>query len=654
MTKPVLIFYMGFLNNSELKEVKEKRINKIKIRKVEMNTEEIEEDKIVDYTVKDESELVSMCKKGLLAGYEDFTKEEYPYSLNFYDFEVFNYDWMVVIMNPVQKTKTLIVNNREALKRYYSKHKNEVWIGYNSRNYDTYILKSILLGLNPKKTNDLIIMKGMKGWQIDDSFKDIQFYDFDIATKIQGLKQLEAFMGDDIRETDVPFDLPRKLTYEEIRQTVKYCTHDVKETIEVFRRRKSEYDAQVDLIKTFDLNFNNISSTQARLTANIIGCHKKKHDDEFDLIFVDTLRIKKYEYVLDWFKNPSNMNYKSSLSMDVCGVPHQFGWGGIHGCPDKPVHAKGKIFHVDVTSYYPSLMIEYELLTRNCKDPNKFKEIYDKRVELKRAGKKKEQAPYKIILNSTYGICKDKDSKAYDPLQANNVCVNGQLMLLDLLEHLEGHAEIIQSNTDGIILQVEDSEQAVKKMKSICQEWMDRTGMGLGFDEIDEIWQKDVNNYVFKFSNGKLERKGAYVKELNELDYDLPIVNKAIVNYLVKGITPYDTIHECNRLIEFQKVVKVSSLYKYGWHNGKFRSDKTYRVLASKDFNDSYIGKCKSKKSTVEKFANTPEHCIIWNENIKDVSTDELKKLDKKWYINLAEKRLKDFGFDLNDQVKLF
>lgn len=48
-------------------------------------------------------------------------------------------------------------------------------------------------------------------------------------------------------------------------------------------------------------------------------------------------------------------------------------------------------------------------------------------------------------------------------------------------------------------------------------------------------WEKDVNNYVFIFSNGKVERKGAYVKELSPLDYDLPIINKALVDRLVKG-----------------------------------------------------------------------------------------------------------------------
>lgn len=632
-----------FLSEDELNEMKYVG-NPVKVVKKE--EVKIEPKKVI-YKTFDENELVHMDKKFELDGYEDFAEEKYPYSINFYDFEVFMGDWLVVIINPVQKIKRIIVNDSEALKRYYKAHKKEIWCGYNSRNYDTFILRSILIDLNPKKVNDMIITHGMKGWQISDEFRDIPIYDFDISTKIQGLKQLEGFMGNNIKETSVPFDIERPLTKPEIRETIKYCMHDVEQTIEVFRRRKTEYDAHMDLISTFDLPLKNVSSTQSQLTAKILGCERiHDRDDEFDLQIVPILRIKKYKSILDWFNNPINRNYKNSLQAEICGVPHVFGWGGIHGCPEKPLHIKGKLFHVDVTSYYPSIMIEYDFLTRNCKDKKKFKQIYDKRVELKRQGKKKEQAPYKIILNSTYGICKDKYSNAYDPRQANNVCVNGQLMLLDLLEHLEGYADIIQSNTDGIILRVEDNPKAIQKMKDICQEWMDRTKMGLGFDEIDEIWQKDVNNYIVRFSNGKLERKGAYVKELDELDNDLPIVNEAIVKYLTENILPSETINECDDLIKFQKLVKVSSSYLYGWHNNEFLSDKTFRVFASKNVKDTYIGKCKSEGGTIEKFANTPEHCFIENDDVKEMKVPI--GLDKKWYIDLAEKRVEDFGINLN------
>ncbi len=565
--------------------------------------------------------------------------------LSFYDFEVFKYDWLVVIINPVNKTKEVIINDKTKLEEYYNKHINEIWCGYNSRGYDSYILKSILCGFNPYKVSDFIINQGKKGWQFSSLFRQFQLYDYDVMSKFHGLKQLEGFMGNNIKETSVPFNLDRKLTIDEINETVKYCTHDVEQLIEVFLRRKNEFDAHMDLIKTFSLPMSYISKTQAQLTAIIIGCQKQQRTDEWDIQLVPTLAIKKYKYIVDWFMNPNNRDYTNNLTTMVCGVPHVFGWGGLHGCPDKPLHIKGCIIHVDVRSYYPSLMIEYNLLTRNCKDPAKFKQIYDKRVELKKAGKKKEQAPYKIILNSTYGICKDPYSAAYDPRQANNVCINGQLLLLDLLEHLEGHCELIQSNTDGLFIQIEDTDAAFDVVDEICYEWEKRTGMNLEFDNVSEMFQKDVNNYICRFENGKLERKGAYVKELDELDNDLPIVNKAIVDFMVNNIPVEATIKNCNDLMQFQKIVKVSNKYAFGWHNHKKLTDKTFRVFASKSSDDTYIGKCKEEGATIEKFGLTPDHCFIWNDDVKDCEVPN--KLDRQWYIDLAKKRLIDFGVEV-------
>jgi hypothetical protein len=135
--------------------------------------------------------------------------------------------------------------------------------------------------------------------------------------------------------------------------------------------------------------------------------------------------------------------------------------------------------------------------------------------------------------------------------------------------------------------------------------------------------------------------------ELDDLNYDLPIVNKAIVDYLIKGIYPEETVKNCNSLKEFQKIIHISSNYKLGWHNGDYLNDKTFRVFASKDKADSYIGKCRNIGETIEKFANTPEHCFIYNDDVNGLLVTE--KLDKHWYIDLAEKRLLDFGIDLNE-----
>lgn len=574
------------------------------------------------------------------------------YLLNFYDFETFIYDWLMVAINPIEQKKTVIINDPEKLKQYYDEHKQQIWIGYNSRSYDQYILKAILLGFNPKEVNDWIILKGRKGWEFSSMFNRIPLYNYDCMNKFYSLKQLEGFMGNDVRETSVPFDIQRKLNELELHQTVKYCTHDVEQSMEVFMRTKANFDAHMNLLKTFNLGLNNISKTQAQLSALALGCSRKDWMDEWDLQFVDTLKLGKYAYIMDWFKDPANHDYKNSLTTDICGVPHVFGWGGIHGAPDHALHRKGLLLHVDVTSFYPSIMIRYDMLSRNVKDKAVYKQIYDTRVALKKAGKKAEQAPYKIILNSTYGICKDPSSSAYDPRQANNVCVNGMLLLCDLLQKLEGYINLIQSNTDGLIIAMperfERSDTSVKEwfdtVDDICYEWEQRTGMSLGFDVITEIFQKDVNNYLFKFEDGKIERKGAWLKELNDLDFDLPIVNKALVEYMVHGTPVEKTIRECKELKQFQKIVKVSSKYLCGWHNGKKLQDKTFRVFASAIPFNTYIGKVKMKNGneSIEKFANTPGHCFIWNENINDLLAPP--DLDKQWYVDLAKKRLEAFG----------
>ena len=640
---------MGFLLDDEDVDVlrgKQKiKQNKTPAKKAEVpKKQEIK----IDYNyIIPEDEKVQMNRKVMLDAekYQDFTAELYSYSLNFYDFEVFVHDWCVTIINPIEKIMTVIVNDVGALKRYYKKHQDQFWVGYNSRNYDTFIMKGLLLGMNPKKVNDDIVVRNMKGWQINREFKNVKFLNFDIYTK-NSLKTLEGFMGNDIRETEVDFNLQRKLTPQEIRQTIKYNIHDVEQTIEVFRRNIYLYESQIQLIETFGMDIELIGATQAQLTARILGCQQVKRDDEFDIKLVPTLHLKKYVYAKEWFENKDNLDYKKSFGLTVCGVPHQFGWGGLHGCPEEPLHSTGRIYHIDVTSYYPSIMIKYNFLTRNTDDKKRYTQIYDIRVQLKKEGKKKEQAPYKIVLNGAYGMTKDKYSLAYDPRQANNVCVNGQLMLLDLLEHLEPYITLIQSNTDGLIIQVEDDEEKINKVMNICHRWEHRTGMGLGFDEITEIFQKDVNNYVFRFASGKLERKGAYVMELDDLNNDLPIVNKALVDYMMNGIAVEETIGNCDEIKQFQKIVKVSSNYEGAWHNGEYLHDKTFRVFASKDKKDTYLGKFKYKGATIEKFGNTPDFAFIMNENVNGVKVT--KKLDKQWYIDLANKRLEDFGIKVN------
>ena len=146
----------------------------------------------------------------------------------FYDFEVFQYDWLVVINDVTNKKEIVIINDEKQLQQFYDAHINDIWVGFNSRHYDQYILKGILCGFDPKKINDFIIVKGNPGWKFSSMLRDIPLINYDVMLGTdRGLKSFEGFMGNNIKETSVPFDIDRKLTDAEIADTVKYCRHDV-------------------------------------------------------------------------------------------------------------------------------------------------------------------------------------------------------------------------------------------------------------------------------------------------------------------------------------------------------------------------------------------------------------------------------------------
>lgn len=562
--------------------------------------------------------------------------------LNFYDFEVFEYNWLVVIINPIEKKVTVIHNDEVKLEEYFRAHEKEIWIGYNNRRYDQYIMKAILLNFNPKEVSDYIIVRHMDGWQYSSLFNKISMINFDTMLRTDtGLKPLEAFMGNDIRETEVPFDIDRPLTKEEIDQTIFYCKHDVEQTIEVFLERKAEFDAAMGLVKIFKLPLSYMGKTGAQRVAKILGGKGLKFDDEFEFPIVDTLRLKKYRHVAEWYRNPDNHSYSKKQKVIIAGIEHILAWGGLHGAI-KQYYGEGIYIMADVTAYYPSLQLRYKFGYRNMANPENFEKIHGENLRFKELGDKKARLPYKIADNAISGQLKDPYSPLYDPRENNAICVNGQLLLVDLIEKLEPHIEkFIQSNTDGILIKIKSMED-FDLIDDIVWEWEERTGMRMGFDIYTKVFQKDVNNYLLVAPDGKTKTKGAYTKALSNVDNDLPIVNKAMVDYMTKGTPVEKTIEECDELKMFQKVVKLSGKYWRAWHKGKYMTEKCYRVFASLMAADTYIGKCKERGATIEKFGNTPENCFIENGDINGRKVPP--KLDKQWYIKLAKERLRQYG----------
>ena len=596
-------------------------------------------------------------------------------ALIFYDFEVYQKLWTVVFIDPVRRKETVIVNDKKQLTEFYLENKNEIFIGFNSRNYDQWIFKGILAGFYAKEVNDWIIVKGLNGRKFSDLLKHYPINNFDVMTGYNGLKTLEAFMGNDIRETSIPFDYTGDFTPAMIEEVIKYNRHDVLQTIEVFKHRKTEFDSQYDLLNTFKLPKFRIGDTQANLAAVILGARRVELNDEWAIRLPHTLKLNKYRHVAEWFMDKANHNEDCYLEVEIAGVKHIVAWGGLHGAEDGYIYVCKDdeiLIMADITQLYPSLMKFYKLLSRAVHEPERFYRILDTSIRLKNEGKKKEREPYKRICNIVYGAMGAKFNPMYDPLHRKLVCIFGQLLMIDLIEKVEGICELIQSNTDGILVKLKRKD--LDKFKAIVADWEKRTMLTMTFDEYEKVYQGDVNNYLAVDYKGKIKSKGAYVKSLGPLDNDLPIVNRAITDYLVKGVHPRDTVMASEDLIDFQKVVKVSSKYGYAvieheeriWEelirnidvpldilkanyvtllSGAYErlSDKTFRVFASTRPTDGTLKKVKPKGGKPEKFANTPERCFIFNESLQGVEIPPY--LDRSYYVDLAVSRLKEkFG----------
>lgn len=590
-----------------------------------------------------------------------------------YDFEVYSkINWFcVTFINYEDRNKeVVIVNDRAKLIEFYNSHKDDIFISYNGRQYDTGIFKGILDGMNVGYVNDKLIKEGKKPFQVVKNAKKYPLNDYDTILKDKSLKQLEAFMGDDIRETEVDFNIDRPLTEEEIKQTLYYNHHDVIEVLRVLDYCWDDFEGQLDIIELYGLDMSYFTKTKVQLAVspkilNAVDQHTL--DDEFDIRLPETIKLSdKYKFIPEWYMNPKNWRYKEHLRSEdnqhnnqlcctVAGIPHVFAWGGCHGADDKEAVFEGIILHADVASMYPTTDIEYGLLSRKFKNPDDFKQMRDFRLKLKSEKNPKNKA-LKPMINGVYGAGKDRNNPSYDPLMANLTCIFGQMFILDLIDKLEPYCRLLQTNTDGIFVLCENEEMK-NKVIEITNQVGERLKMEFEIDEYTKLIQKDVNNYIAVKKNGELECKGAMVKFNKPIDNDLPILNDAVRNYLAYNIPVEQTINECNEYIKFQKVIKLSAKYKEIWYgnglsgkdnkitsiNGELLKGKVHRVFASKRQSDGSIYKLKIEKGvkSYEQFANTPTHLFIDNEDVHDKSIPEY--LDKEYYINEAKKRIDMF-----------
>lgn len=580
-----------------------------------------------------------------------------------YDVEVFCEDWLVIFKDIETGKYTCVHNDNEELKECISE--DCIYIGFNSKHYDQFIIKAICCGFTPqevKQVNDFIIGGG-QGWEcpmLRDFF--FRFNNVDIKDDMQmglSLKAIEGHLGLSVEESTVPFDIDRPLTEEELKETAKYCIHDVDTTEKLVELRKDYLKNKIHIGKLAGLDeVKAMGMTNAKLTAALLKAEQKPHDDERKYVYPPNLK-REYipQEVFDFFdrmydpeiSDKELFSDKQTFSIGDC--PGVVGYGGIHAAIPNYFFVETEdrvIRNKDVASYYPHLMTLCGYTSRNIPSAKVFEDVLETRMKAKASGDKATANALKLVVNTTYGALLNKYNDLFDPLMGRSVCITGQLFLMELAQHLYADIpdlKIVQLNTDGIM--VECDRKYLPKLDEICDEWQSRTGFELEEDAVVRIAQKDVNNYVEVQEGGKAKSKGGYlVRGVStvgafNINNNACIVAAAVKEYLVNGVPVEDTINGCNDIFQFQLIAKAGVKYREAYHlvdGEKVPVQKVNRVYATKDERYGKLFKVKAENDSTAKIEMLPEHCIIDNDN--HLTIDDV---DKTFYIEMAKKRINDF-----------
>lgn len=595
------------------------------------------------------------------------------YNVFIYDCEVFAHDWLFVFKSYSTGEYTSFWNDADSLAEFVSENEEAVFAGFNSKHYDQYILKSILAGCEPeqvKEVNDWIVCTDNQPWE--HPYLQGQFFEFhntdlmDDMMKGTSLKSIEGHLGMNIEESSVDFTYTRKLTKKQRTEVEHYCKHDVDATEELLNLRKDYLETKLHLASLADVEpYKALGMTDPKLAAALFKAEAiedtsderdYKFPDRLDYTLIPATVINFFEQILDESVTDEEL-FSQQLEIEIGGCPVVYAFGGIHGALPK-YHQQAEngtlILNYDVSSLYPSLMIEYGYVSRAVPDPAIFASVRAERFAAKKSGDKATANALKSPMNKAYGAMGNQYNPMYDPKMKLSVCVSGQLSITELAvayTRIEG-LRIIQLNTDGIMISC--PEDKYDDVVAINDWWQKQTSLELEEDKIDLIWQKDVNNYVMRKVDGTEKCKGGYlVRGVSPIgawsvNNTAVIAAEALKRFLLDGTPIKDTVEACNDPFKFQLIAKASHKYSEvyqlvadnseedSWR--KVPVQKCNRVFACTDESLGRLYKVKAADGRAAKIESLPEHCLIYNDGMPSI-----EQIDKSYYIQLAEKRAQDF-----------
>ena len=419
------------------------------------------------------------------------------------------------------------------------------------------------------------------------------FYSMDLLTMLfssklrVGLKEMQVTMHYKNVE-EYSGDFSQFLPDSEIDNMIEYNINDVESTTELLNRLKDDVQLRLFIEKEYGIDALSMDSVKFGETLLL-----KKYCEETRLSeqYVKTLRspmdyIPLKDVILPFisYKNPKLQDVLKDMKSQIVyskerkgyekkfvlsNVRYSVGVGGIHSLHTPQIFVPSDneyIGHSDVASMYPSFIIKYKWIPRHLGEEfwQVYSQIYKERIEAKHSGQKLKNLALKLTLNSVTGKMQQETSWMYDPFSVFKIRINGQLILLMLVDRLlELNCKIVQVNTDGVMYiaqktQREAVQEAVSEVERLTQ-------LTFESDDYEAFYQYAINDY-FGVEKGYsqshdpklIEKKGMFITDPRLGKGLAPaIIPKAVINYFLTKQPTSEYIKSSKNIEDFLMYQRV-------------------------------------------------------------------------------------------------
>lgn len=491
-------------------------------------------------------------------------------------------------------------------------NKDRLFCGYNNHHYDDTLVNYIVDYCSLLEQKHWIIatqsifnlsqtiissedgsIERYKRWKYAKYFDSMDLLTMMFSSKLRvGLKEMQLTMRyHNVLEYDGNFnDYVNPKDYQKI---IEYNINDVESTTNLLQRLANKGEIDLRLFIEEEYGFNALSMDSVKFGETILAkkvceeLHIDKRQLETMRSPMDNIPLKDVILPFIQYKNPKLQSVLEDMKKQVVSskerksyenkfvisnTRYSIGVGGIHSINTPRIYVPKNdeyIGHLDVASMYPSFIVQYGWFPTHLGKAglDVYIQLYTERLQAKHSGQKLKNLALKLVLNSVTGKMQQETSWLYDPKSVFKIRINGQLILLMLVDILlQYNCEIIQVNTDGVMFiakkdQESDIMESVSKLEQL-------TKLSFEADRYEAFYQYAVNDYFGVTDKNEIEKRGMFITE-SILGKGLAptIIPKAVIAYLTKNIPLEKTIRECNDIYEFLMAQRVDKKFKVEYNN---------------------------------------------------------------------------------------